>query len=191
MVRVGWFSKKILESFWAFVKHPLLGLDEQWYQQKILKWMGRFSKKFHNLWNLIFSKIGDDWIFLHICFWILILWPAPFPSVRLILTLCHSAYSFVDSRFFTYGGWWLVVLKGILVFLFESNRLNLAGISDRPKLNKNSMGLGLSANNLVILRWAPPLYVASFVSPCVPLSLHDRKLLFCSLIHFKSDLYGI
>ena len=34
--RVRWFSKKILQSFWASMKHPLLSLDEHWCMHQTL-----------------------------------------------------------------------------------------------------------------------------------------------------------
>ena len=42
----GMIFKKILESFWALVKHPLLGVYGQWFQGKIFR--GGLAQNFIN-----------------------------------------------------------------------------------------------------------------------------------------------
>ena len=49
--------KKIHQSFWASLKHPLLSLEDHWYLYQTLKCTRSFSTNFHNGWNLVTSII--------------------------------------------------------------------------------------------------------------------------------------
>ena len=90
--------KNILESFWALLKHVLSGLYEQWYQVKILKWMGRLSTKFQKVGNFglmdIFSYPSLNFACL-VCSFILC---SAYTKIDLLKTHIHLMMDFESTN---------------------------------------------------------------------------------------------